>query len=345
MSTACRCGPWERTTRPWPATARSSCRRSCTPRSTTRLKHYGPLADDSLITVLRIGFGAKLDITTANSLVKATVVGAGTDGTLDQQDTGDVNYTPHKYHKQVGIVSELMLDDYVNFETWVNGSVSEAFGGAFNDDRTLGNGTSKMTGAFAGTSSATNSHQIAANTSISEDDVLAMLKLLDYAYQQLPGCRIMMHASTELDLMAQRKSGQRVYDLNPSTRRLILPRGLPYAVNNAFATARDSNTNKLIGIGDFGRYVSVYGGGMRVNSEYISRSDEFLLTWYCGGGRRADARRRVPVDPGQGLAEVRRGAGMAEARGCGAPLRQATVPAPSATLERRPRWTGFSLTG
>ena len=244
------------------------------------LKHYGPLADDSLITVLRIGFGAKIDIPTANSLVKATVVGAGTDGTIDQQDTGDVNYTPHKYHKQVGIVSELMLDDYVNFETWVNGSVSEAFGGAFNDDRTLGNGTSKMTGAFAGTSSATNSHQIAANTSIAEEDVLAMLKLLDYAYQQLPGCRIMMHASTELDLMAQRKSGQRVYDLNPSTRRLILPRGLPYAVNNAFATARDSNTNKLIGIGDFGRYVSVYGGGMRVNSEYISRSDEFLLTWY-----------------------------------------------------------------
>ena len=193
----------------------------------------------------------------------------------------------------MGIVSELMLDDFVNFETWVNGSVSEAFGGAFNDDRTLGNGTTKMTGAFHGTSSATNSHQIAANTSIAEADVIAMLNLLDYAYQQLPSCRVMMHASTELDLMAQRSvSGQRVYDLNPSTRRLILPRGLPYAVNNAFATARNSNTNKLMGIGDFGRYVSVYGGGMRVNSEYISRSDEFLLTWYWavdGERVRADA--------------------------------------------------------
>ena len=267
------------------------------------LKHYGPLGDDSLITVLRIGFGAKLDIPTADSLVKAVVVGAGTDGTLDQQDTDDVNYNPHKYHKQVGIVSELMLDDYVNFETWVNRSVSEAFGGAFNDDRTLGSGTSKMTGAFHGTSSATNSHQIAANTSIAEADVLALLALLDYSYQQLPSCRIMMHASTELDLMAQRDSSRRQPRLRPEPEHPPADPAARPAVRGQ-QRVRDGpqqqheqtdRHRRLLPLRERLRRRDAGQLGVPVQ---VRRVPADLV---LGGGRRADGRWRLPVDARQGL--------------------------------------------
>ena len=133
------------------------------PRIYSAIQFLGPLAGDSLVTVFTApgsssGGKVTMDIPTATNVVAAASKAINADATQETGATGAESLSTLNYTKLVNVPSEILLGSWVNFESWVMRSVVEAFGLAFNADRTRGSGASKIGGAFhASAYNATNS--------------------------------------------------------------------------------------------------------------------------------------------------------------------------------------------
>lgn len=241
-------------------------------------KHDGPLAGDDLVSVFRIDYFGNLDVPRVTGAAEATPIAEGTDTDGNRLATGNVSFNPHKFHYAVPANSEMLMG-WVNFEEFITGEAGRGFGRAYNSQRTVGNGTGRNMRGFtdAGADGTVRAVVGTADT-IVKTDISAMYKLLDYGHFNRPGTRVMMHPSTELDLfdLADADGSIRISQV---TGQLLLPRNVPYELNSAMAV-KGAAGRRVMAVGDFGRYGVFYAAGMRVYTEYLSRSDQYLMTWY-----------------------------------------------------------------
>ena len=239
-----------------------------------------PLAVDGLVTVFQqAGIEARQELPTAANIAKWTVTAPSTDGTPETGASGKPSLNTNKYTKHINVPSEILLGSYVNFESWVIRSVAEAWGLTLNADRTLGNGTLKITGAFTGAVGTTH-YELATSGAIVEADIVGMIAKLGEGYHFRPNTRIMMRRSTELYLAGRRSTqGNRLFDVTPNGAQIILPGGIPY-VTNPDMQALGTNDNKVMGVGDFSQYAVLYGGRMRSAMSHVVASDQWEMGWY-----------------------------------------------------------------
>ena len=162
------------------------------PRIYSAIQFLGPLAGDSLVTVFTApgsssGGKVTMDIPTATNVVAAASKAINADATQETGATGAESLSTLNYTKLVNVPSEILLGSWVNFESWVMRSVVEAFGLAFNADRTRGSGASKIGGAFhASAYNATNSVTQASNAAITEAELSSLVALLGTGYHSRP---------------------------------------------------------------------------------------------------------------------------------------------------------------
>ena len=244
-----------------------------------------------------------MDIPTATNVVAAASKSINADATQETGATGAESLSTLNYTKLVNVPSEILLGSWVNFESWVMRSVVEAFGLAFNADRSRGSGTSKIGGAFHASSyTATNSVTQASNAAITEAELSSLVALLGTGYHSRPNTRIMFSKATELYLARQRSSGERLYPYLNQVRgasggvamKLALPGGIAYEVNDDMQ-ALGTASRTIAGIGDFSSYAVLYGGMMRAALNHVVPSDQWEMGWYwqTDGGRIIDAAFRM----------------------------------------------------
>ena len=278
------------------------------PRIYSAIQFLGPLAGDSLVTVFTApgsssGGKVTMDIPTATNVVAAASKAINADATQETGATGAESLSTLNYTKLVNVPSEILLGSWVNFESWVMRSVVEAFGLAFNADRSRGSGASKIGGAFhASAYNATNSVTQASNAAITEAELSSLVALLGTGYHSRPNTRIMFSKATELYLARQRSSGERLYPYlmqmrgapGGTTAKLALPGGIDYEVNDSMQ-ALGAASRTTAGIGDFSSYAVLYGGMMRAALNHVVPSDQWEMGWYwqTDGGRIIDAAFRM----------------------------------------------------
>ena len=247
------------------------------------MQHYGGLGSDASVRVTRLGYYGNMDVPTITDVLTASGVGAATDAAVDKPNTGKVSFTPHKYKLRIPVSAEVMLSP-VNFQSWVVDAAAQGFWRAYNTQRSVGdNSGTNFQGAWAD-SAAARIATTAANDTVAGPDVLALYKLIDYAYSNSPNCEVHMHSDTELDLMllADGSGTETVaYVRFAQNGELMLPRGKQPVINNALHDGVvGAAGDDLIGIGDMNQYGVFYAAGMRVYTEYRSESDQYDMTWY-----------------------------------------------------------------
>ena len=236
----------------------------------------GRMADDTGMSVFRNATIGTVNIPTVTDATSKTAAHQveGADGTTQRLATAETKLNPDKDSVIVPINTELLLGDYVGFESWLTQQVGTWFGRSLNLGRTSGSGTNEPTGIVSGAAGITT----AANTGVTETDVNKFVGALDISYWFRPTSHWQMHANTELALISLRSSGQRVFDLAPD-RRLILPRiGTGYSFNNRLSEIAAGAT--VMVAGDMSYYGVAYGGMMRVERDYSVLSDQVLLGWF-----------------------------------------------------------------
>ena len=271
------------------------------------IQFIGPLAGDRLVTVLTApgdsqGGKVTMDVPTAVHLAPASPTAASEPITADRQNTGIESLSTENYTKLVNVPSQILLGSWVNFESWVMRSVVEAFGLGFNRDRTVGDGSSKISGAFHGlTASVTQG----ANGAITEKELSDLVAALGTGYHNRMNTRLMFTKATELYLARQRSSsgaGERLYPYmqgrlgaaGGTGAQLSLPGGIMYEINDDLGQL-GANGRTTVGIGDFSQYAVLYGGGMRAALNHVVRSDQWEMGWYwqADGGRIIDGAFKV----------------------------------------------------
>ena len=248
-----------------------------------KMAFAGPMADSALVTEFTTDTTGDFILPTVTNAEaqKAAIVAEGADATRSTVATSSIKLNPRKYTFQVPVSYELLMGGNVDFEAWLSGQIGTAFGRAINEDFTVGDGNNKPTGIIrqgiraAGADADT--FQTAA-ADLAETDILALFKLVDHSYMQLPDMRFMCHSATVYDLMGVRSSGERVFPLSADRRLPILPNGVPVVANNAVPTKA---ANAVFGVlAPLSYYISLRAGGMRANSDYVQLSDQFTLAWF-----------------------------------------------------------------
>ena len=278
------------------------------PRVYSAIRALGPLSGDGLVTVLTApgssaGGKVSMDLPTAGSISPASPKPVNMDTNRENLSTGAESLSTENYTKLVNVPSEILLGSWVNFESWVMRQVVEAFGIGFNVDRTVGDGSNKINGAFHFAAfNAANSETVTDKAAITEEELTDLVTKLPEGYHDRPNTRIMMSKATELYLARQRSNGQRLYPYmqgNNTTRgKLALPGGIDYEVNGALASV-GAATSTIMGIGDFSQYAVLYGGGMRAALNHVVASDQWEMGWYwqTDGGRIIDGAFKVLRTP------------------------------------------------
>ena len=251
-----------------------------------KMLFYGPMNDTSLVTQFTTDTTGEyiLPTVTDHTTKKAKIVDEATDATRDIINTSRVRLQVRKYTFQIPMSYELLMSGNVDFEAWLTGEVAEFFARALNEHFTKGSGTGQPTGIIPNSGGATtgaNVVNLASGSTLTEDKIYDLFKLLDRSYMSLPSTRFMCHNETLFNLMAMRvggSNGERVFDLSADRRMPILPLAVPIVVNNDVGT---SGANVPIAfLGPMSYYLTLRAGGMRANSDYVQISDQYTLAWF-----------------------------------------------------------------
>lgn len=246
-----------------------------------------PLATDDLVSVnTRMGQG-KASIVTLDRASAAAPTAAGADAAISKPATREIELTPKKYSRYVPFAAELFISPYTDLEQKVIMQFAQAFGLAFNTDRTIGgNGSSAtqingISGASKSTSGAgKNSITVATAATIVEADITNLISELPEEYHNQPNTRIMFNRSTELALYVLRSNGERVFDIDPNSRKLIMPLGFMYEVNSALQSLGAADRRVALAV-DLSQYEVLRAlGGMRIAMDYLVRSDQFEIAMF-----------------------------------------------------------------
>ena len=241
----------------------------------------GPLAADTGFVIERIPHHGNVDVGTLARATAASVGTLGTDGTLEDPATGKIALTPNKYQKLAGFPEELLLGGYTDFEAKLTLQFGKSFGLALNTDRTTGDGSTKISG-LVGTANdvagaGQNGVSVATTAVVKEADFTNMIGTMNKHYNNHPRLTIHFSRAIEALIWVRRASGVREFGLD-NQRKLIMPFGIPYAVNPALATKANNAADKVAMIFVPDVYHVLYAmGGMRFGREYQLISDEVLI--------------------------------------------------------------------
>lgn len=247
-----------------------------------------PLATDELVSVTRVAEFANRNVSTMDKTAFAEPRRPATDRSASNPATGAVTLQPIPYDRLFAFDAPLWLGPVTDLEAKIVMNAANAFGGALNRDRTIGVGAApaagaagRITGIIGSANNATGviSVSTAAGGAITEANITALLAALPEDYHNQPSTRVMFNRATELQLYALRDAtgGNRIFDIDPVSRKLILPLGFEYEVNSAMQSAGKAG-NKLAMVADFSQYEVLYAlGGMRFATDYEIISDQFLI--------------------------------------------------------------------
>ena len=241
---------------------------------------FRPLATDELVSTNVRSYFGKVTVPTLNKAGNAEVVAANTNAAITRPKTDSVILDPNKYGKATVFPAELFINPYTDLEDKIAMQFGIAFGMAYNHDRLFGDGNNKITGFVHETPVTTgnnaNAVQVAGSGKITEADIATLIGKLDEAYHEM--AVIMFNRATELALYTARNQGIREFDIDPVSRRLIMPLGMPYAVNTALDSLGSAG-NKVAVIADWSQYETLTVlGGMRIDVGYEQLPDQFLFT-------------------------------------------------------------------
>ncbi|WP_395444047.1 phage major capsid protein [Caulobacter sp. UC70_42] len=232
-------------------------------------KAFGPMNDDSVISYLNTGTGAKLTWPkmddTAN---KGRMIGEATALQSNASVTfSTIDLDAYKGTSDIILVSDELLNDAeISIESILTDAIAERLGRLVNYQLTVGTGTSAPNGLI--TAVGTPSLLTTANAVIATDDILNLSHEVDPAYRGNPGVGFMFNDATLLDLK-KKKDNNGNYIWQPGTVQGAAPTifGYKYAINQDMASIATGNVPVVFG--DFKKYQA-----RRVNNVVIKRLNE-----------------------------------------------------------------------
>lgn len=253
-----------------------------------KMVYEGPLADDSLISVLRTNSTGvmKLPVNDDIETKLPARLEEATDATIQETAFSEVTLTPENFAIQMVLTDQILLGDVISIEPYLARKVGENFGRRQNAFFTSGTGTNQPKGVTR--VAAGRKVSVAANTGVTETDVQNLKKLLDFAYHLRPSTRVMAHQGTIFDLMILRDStgGNLVFQRTPDGLGVLLGGNGPVMANNRLneRTAGSSNTefeatDQIMVMADLSDYTKVQVGALRFERERMLRSYQWLVGW------------------------------------------------------------------
>ena len=242
-------------------------------------KFSGPLADDSLITVLRRGSVGETRIprnTNINTIVPGYVA---EEANVTAQDPAwsEATLNPRNFAVQIMLTDQIMQPDVIGIEAYLTRKVGENFGREQNRLFTVGTGTNQPMGVGS-ISTASRVTETAAASAILFSEITAALKKLDAAYQSRPTTRCMVHYSTYIDMINELEGGTHRYRMLPNGN-LVLATGITIVPNNDLSAAGGAGGSPAAVIADLADYTKVQVGGLRFERERKLENFTWLSSW------------------------------------------------------------------
>ena len=240
----------------------------------------GPFASDALVSVIPTGsIGAvKIPRFTDINTKNPKRIAEATDVTPDVAATDEVTLNPENFAIQMVLTDQLMQADVLGIEAFLVRRIGQNFGRNQNALFTNGTGTNQpkgITNIAAGRKAST-----AARATISETDVIGMLKLVsDSNILGRATTRAMAHQSTIFDLMTLRDGGNLVFPRSADGLRVMLPGGVEVIQNNAMSEGAATTGLNRIAVGDVADYTVARVGGLRFERERNLASFQWLVSW------------------------------------------------------------------
>lgn len=220
------------------------------------LAAWGPMANASVVTLMRTESGHQITIPTVNDtarVIAKTAEGATLtdDGGVDVT-FGEATLDAYAYDTEwLRISRPLLQDSAFPITQFIGELLGEGLARRVNTELTTGDGTGDPNGVVTASTAGVTAAGVAAITS---DEVIELMHSVDPAYRMSPKVAWMFNDST-LEYIRKLKDGQGNYlwqmgDVRADAPSTLL--GKPYYVNQAMASLATGNRTMLFG--DFGKY-------------------------------------------------------------------------------------------